>query len=132
MMVHQTISFKSLLKLSIMALIFTLSFSSCYYDNEEDLYPGSISCDTINISYAGTVAPILQNNCNACHNTVDQQAGIITDNYTDLQTIINNGKFRGAINHLNGYSPMPKDGDKLNECDLKQINIWLDSGAPNN
>ncbi|MCF8364495.1 MAG: hypothetical protein K9H16_01845 [Bacteroidales bacterium] len=132
MMVHQTISYRNLFVISIVAVFFTWGFSSCYNDNEEDLYPGTIACDTTNITYAGTVAPILQINCNGCHNTVVQQSGIITDNYSDLQTIINNGSFKGAINHLGGFSPMPKDGGKLSDCDLKQINIWLDSGSPNN
>jgi len=108
------------------------SFSSCYYDNEEELYPNPTSCDTTNITYSGTVVPILQNSCYSCHNSVNQQGGIVLDNYNDLQTIVNNGSFRGAINHLNGYSPMPKGGEKLNDCNLTLINKWLDDGAPNN
>lgn len=131
-MALQTIRFRNILALTGVAIFFIWSLSSCYYDNEQDLYPSPPACDTTNITYSGTVNPILQVNCNTCHNSVDQQGGIITDNYTDLQTIINNGKFRGAINHLEGYLPMPKGGEQLNNCDLTQINLWLDNGAPNN
>jgi hypothetical protein len=131
-MVHQIINFRNLVVIAVAVIFGLWSTTSCYYDNEEELYPNPPTCDTTNITYSGTVAPILEINCNTCHNSVNQQGGIITDNYDDLQTVINNGSFRGAINHLDGYSPMPQGGEKLNECDLTQINFWLDNGAPNN
>jgi hypothetical protein len=37
---------------------------------------------------------------------------------------------RGVVNHLDGFSKMPKDRAKLPDCELKQINLWLDNGAP--
>ena len=131
-MVHQIIKFRNLFVLAIISTFGLWSITSCYYDNEEYLYPNPPSCDTTNITYSGTVVPILEVNCYTCHNSVNQQGGIVVDNYDDLQVVINNGTFRGAINHLDGYSPMPQGGEKLNECDLTQINFWLDNGAPNN
>jgi len=116
----------------IAVLFFGWGTTSCYIDKEDELYPDAPNCDITNVTYSQTVTPILQNNCNGCHNAVSQSGGIITDNYADLQTIINNGKFRGSINHLSGYSPMPKGAGKLSSCDLQKINKWLDAGAPNN
>lgn len=106
--------------------------NSCYYDSEEYLYPNPTSCDTTSVTYSLTVAPILANNCNACHNSSAPTAGIITDSYDGLQPIIANGSFRGAINHVSPWSPMPKGGNKLNSCDLAKIDAWLNAGAPNN
>jgi mono/diheme cytochrome c family protein len=117
---------------AFLGLMISLAFTSCYYDNEEELYPNPVACDTTNVTYSGTVAPILSENCNSCHGSTSPSAGIITDNYTDLQTIVQNGKFVGAINHLNGFSPMPKGGNKLSDCNLAKIEKWIDSGAPNN
>jgi len=131
-MVHQITNFRNIFIVLLLGLTMSWSLTSCYYDNEEELYPNPTSCDTTNITYSGAVVPILQNNCYTCHNSVNQQGGIILDNYSDLQTVINNGRFRGSINHLSGYSPMPQGGEKLNDCNLTLINKWLDDGAPNN
>jgi len=131
-MEHPIIKSGNRIFLAIIGLFLVISTSSCYYDNEEELYPNPTECDTTNITYSGTVAPLVSSNCNSCHSSTSPSAGIITDNYTDLQTIVNNGKFRGAINHLQGYQPMPKGGNMLSDCNLAKINLWLDSGAPNN
>lgn len=109
-----------------------ISLPSCYYDNEEELYPDIAGCDTTNVTYSGVVAPILETYCNGCHSGNGPSGGIKTDNYNDLQTTINSGQFRGAINHLSGFSAMPKNAPKLSDCNLLKINNWLDSGAPNN
>ena len=105
--------------------------NSCYYDNEEYLYPQPVGCDTVNISYSGVIAPILSDNCNGCHGGSSPTAGIATDNYDDLKIIVDNGKFWGSINHETGYTQMPKDKPRLSECDLKKINIWINNGALN-
>jgi len=132
MMEHQIIKFRNIFIISVIGLMMAWSLNSCYSDNEEELYPNPTSCDTTNISYSGTVVSILQNSCYSCHNAVNQQGGIVLDNYNDLQTVINNGSFRGSINHLSGYSPMPQGGEKLSDCNLTLINKWLDDGAFNN
>ena len=49
-------------------------FSSCYYDNNEELY-GTINCDTVDISYTADILPILENACLTCHNTTS--AGVL-------------------------------------------------------
>ena len=105
---------------------------SCYWDNEEELYPQAPECDTLNVTYSGTIFQIMENNCNGCHGSAFPQAGIITDNYDDLKVIAENGRFWGAVNHEEGYSPMPKDLPKLNDCDLAKIKVWIDDGALNN
>ncbi len=128
----QIINFRSLLSLAIIMALLIFSTSSCYYDNEEYLYPNPTECDVLNVTYSGTVVPILDNYCNDCHSSNNPSDGIITDNYSDLQTIINDGRFSGVINHLPDYWPMPKGGNKLNACNLAKIDAWIDAGAPNN
>ena len=34
---------------------------------------------------------------------------------------VNDGKLWAAVNHVTGFSPMPKNGNKLSDCELKQI-----------
>jgi mono/diheme cytochrome c family protein len=116
--------------LFIPGLLLAISLGSCYYDNEEDLYPGGSSCDTTNVTYSGTVAPIFQANCNACHGGSTPSAGLATDSYSAVSANID--RISGAINHLQGYSPMPQGGDKLSDCDLARIRRWINLGKPNN
>lgn len=119
------------IKCLIVVGIISIGLTSCYYDNAEELYPQPEECDTINVTYSQTIAPIMNTNCNDCHSGTAPPANVITDNYTDLKTIADDGRLWGSINHESGYSPMPKDRPKMNDCDLKKINIWLDNGALN-
>jgi cytochrome c553 len=74
----------------------------------------------------------MQTNCNTCHNTTTASGGWITDNYTNLKTIATNGKLYGAVSHASGFSFMPQNANKLNDCDIAKIKKWIDSGSPNN
>jgi hypothetical protein len=123
------------LKTGLLSLLAAMLLFSCYYDNEEYLYSGGggpAGCDTTNVTYSNTVATLLANNCNGCHNSGFASAGIITSNHNDLMAIVNDGSFWGSINHQSGYSPMPKNGSKLSGCNLLKIRKWLDDGALNN
>ena len=120
-----------ILKTGIFILVLGL-LQSCYWDNAEDLYPMVQECDTSNVTYAATISIIMENNCNACHNSSFPQGGVIVDNYTDLKVVVDNGRFWGALNHEDGYSPMPQNMPKLNECNLSKIRVWIDQGALDN
>lgn len=118
--------------IAFLAIVVISSISSCYYDNEEYLYPNQPLCDTLQVSYSAHVAPVMALHCNSCHSASAPSAGIVTDNYNSLRTIALNGRLPGAINHRPGYSPMPKGGNKLNNCDLARIDAWIRKGAPDN
>jgi hypothetical protein len=49
-----------------------------------------------------------------------------------VQTVALNGKLFGAVNHSSGYSSMPKNGNKLPQCKIDEIRIWITNGALNN
>jgi guanyl-specific ribonuclease Sa len=103
---------------------------SCYYDKEENLYPVAV-CDTTNVTYSQTVAPIMSASCNACHSGQNPSAGISTDSWSGLQVVAKNGKLLPAIEHT-GPFPMPKGGAKLPDCNISKINKWISDGAPDN
>ncbi len=111
-------------------LLLVSILSSCHFDKEEVLYPkSSDGCDTLNVTYTNYIAPIMVDNCNGCHGGSFPEAGIRTDNYNDLKDLAENNSLAGVVNHEPGYSPMPKDKPKLSDCDLKQINAWIESGV---
>lgn len=87
-------------------------------------------CDTTNVTYSGTIRPVLQNYCIGCHSTAFPSAGIALQTHAELVSNIN--RVRGSINHLSGYSPMPKNANALSDCVLTQFDIWIQAGMPNN
>ena len=104
---------------------------SCENNNEFDLY-GTQECDTTNITWNSKIAGILEKNCVSCHGAEVSYNGVRHDSYAAEMIVVNDGRLRGVVNHLDGYSKMPKDRAKLPDCELKIINKWLDNDAPEN
>ncbi|TFH39296.1 MAG: hypothetical protein E4G95_01525 [Bacteroidia bacterium] len=124
---------KNIIYLFILAL-FTAFAWSCYYDNEEWIYPElGTECDTVTVTFTATIKPILSNNCYSCHsNSTAPSYGnnIRLEDYADV--VAASTTVRGSINHAGGYSPMPKNGGKLGYCQLKQFDVWINRGMPEN
>ena len=112
-------------------IIFVIIFASCYYDNEEALYPAfSNSCDTTNVTYSGTIMPILTNNCTGCHSGATPGGGILLTSHAAVVSKITN--VIGSIKHSATFMPMPQGGGKLKDCSIKQFDIWVRKGMLNN
>jgi hypothetical protein len=111
--------------------IFLLFFVSCYYDNEEALYPTlNNACDTTNVTYSGTIAPLLNNNCTVCHSGSVTSGGILLTNYTSVQTVASSGMLMNALKG-SGVPLMPISGS-LSACKITQFQIWIRNGMLNN
>lgn len=89
-------------------------------------------CELDNVTFSGTVNPIVQNKCAGCHSGSSPGGGITLNGYEDVATLAFDGRLNGVINHLNGYKAMPLGGSKLPQCELDQIAVWLQDGFPNN
>jgi len=124
---------KRLLPVIIIFAIVSITLSSCYYDNQEALYPSlSSSCDTTNVTFSTKIATVLANNCLSCHsNAMAASAGnnIRLQDYNDVKARAT--AIAGSIKHTGTYSPMPKNGGKLNTCSITLVDIWIRNGAPN-
>ncbi len=109
-------------------------WSSCYYDNASEIHPGAglnLNCDTVNVTYTKNMVPLFQTNCgtnNSCHSSSVAQGGVILDNYIDASSQ-NDATMIGCVEQQSGYNPMPPLG-KLNDCGIKQINLWIQNGKP--
>ncbi|NOT92450.1 hypothetical protein [Ferruginibacter sp.] len=120
-----------IIQITVGLFLITTSTSSCYYDKEEILYPQS-ACDTATVTYSSSVVPILVSNCTSCHAGNTPSAGIKLDTHADVKIQVANGKLWGSVSHTASYSPMPKSGSKMSDCNLTKIKKWIDAGAPNN
>jgi hypothetical protein len=113
------------------SFVVIVSNSSCYYDKEEILYPQT-ACDTVTVTYSGSVVPVLLSNCTSCHGGSAPSGGISLTTYAAVKAQADNGKLWGSVSHTAGFSPMPKNASKLTTCSLAKIKKWIDAGAPNN
>ncbi|HYG02022.1 MAG TPA: hypothetical protein VD927_06220 [Chryseosolibacter sp.] len=90
------------------------------------------SCDTSNVTYALSIAPIIQNKCIGCHSGSAPFGKWNLSTHSGLMQVVDNGKLIGAVNHENGFQPMPQGGNKLRDCDIRKIELWIEAGAQNN
>ena len=117
-------------------LIAISSFTACYYDKKDQVYPQVVvaACDTTNVSYSVTVTNILNANCNNCHgaNANSLGAGIVLNTYASVKPYITNGRLVNSILQNGNASPMPKNMAKMDVSSINKIIVWANRGAINN
>lgn len=120
-------------KLIFLLCLTGLAMTGCYNDKYEELYPAG-NCDLTNITYSGTVNKIMQQSCtqSGCHDASTASSGVILDNYAGVKAIVTDGRLINVVNHVSGYSPMPKNASQLDKCTIDKLQQWVNDGAPNN
>ncbi len=124
------------MKRILLPALVLLALSSCYNDNYEELYPNP--CNTDSVTYSGTVSPILVTNCasaSGCHKSkaVDPTNFTVVelDQYAGAKAAAG-GNLLNVINHVSGFSAMPKNNSKMDDCTISKISKWVADGAPQN
>lgn len=93
----------------------------------------TVTCDSTNVTYTKSIRPIIQTNCLGCHSGgAAASGGLDYTNHASLASVARDGRLTGVLNHVSGFSPMPKGGNKLSDCNLALIKKWVNAGAPNN
>lgn len=90
------------------------------------------SCEASVTSFSGAISPLINTKCVGCHSGGSPQGGIDLTTYVSIKAQVENGKLWGSVSHQPGFSPMPRNGVKLSDCELTQIKNWIDAGALNN
>ena len=88
-------------------------------------------CDTSNITFSGSVKPVLTTYCTGCHSGSAPSGSIGLDTYEGTKISATNGSLLGSVQHAQGYSPMPQGSNKLSDCSISTIKKWIDLGAKN-
>lgn len=110
-------------------VVFSLFFVSCYYDNAEALYPTlNTSCDTTNVTYSGTLVPILTDNCTGCHGGPNPSGSVSLTSLASVKAQASGGMLMKALNGT-GVPVMPQSGS-LPSCKIDQFRIWIRIGMP--
>lgn len=87
-------------------------------------------CDSNNFSYTTAIRPLADQYCKGCHNASLASGGVTLDTYAGIKAVALNGRLLGAVKHMPGYKPMPQGGNKLSDCQLRQVEKWVAAGAP--
>ena len=89
-------------------------------------------CSSTAPTYTAIIKPVLDAKCatSGCHNASSAKSGFDLSTYATCKTASEDAAFRGAIQHISGFSNMPRGGDKLDEPTVKIISCWVQNGAP--
>ena len=85
-------------------------------------------CNTTDVTYTATIAPIMAKWCTGCHGGVAPSAGMDLTNRVAVEAQARMGLLVGTVTHASGYTPMPPGGSKIDECSIAQINAWIATG----
>lgn len=127
---------------TFLLIVLAVSLFACKHDAmksitvENPLPTDSLSCDTANVTYSITIKKVLAENCLRCHGSsvyTTKGSGYNFDDYAVLKAEVDNGHVAKAINHKPGAVPMPLDqSQKMSDCNIRKIMIWIGAGAPQN
>ena len=124
---------KRLIIISVIAG-FSYFIVSCYYDNEEALYPKlNTRCDSTKVTFSRTIVTMLTENCYSCHsnaNAFSYGKNIHLEDHADV--VANNVDISNSIKHIGSKAPMPQKGGKISDCAINQFDIWVRNGMPDN
>lgn len=131
---------KQIFIFGVLGIALTAATSTgCYYDSKEEL--GLLTtCDTVAVSFAADIQPILAAECDVCHSAAAADlvgGGNNLDGYDNVWNYTEPGSAENSLLYqsvawLAGASFMPKSGSQLSSCELSLIRIWINDGANNN
>jgi hypothetical protein len=108
----------------ILFVVLGLAMSSCSKDNTSK-YALNANC-TDTVSYSQDIVPILENNCNGCHNS-----GAGGYSFTDHTETAANAS--AILNSLYGTTQlMPLGGPALPDSLIEKVQCWINQGKLNN
>ncbi len=85
------------------------------------------NCDTVNVKYDSHIKPLMISFCTGCHFAGGTSPTL--DNYNGVKGAVDVGSFLPAVKHT-GTKPMPQGGQKLSNCNLRKIDLWVQAGMP--
>lgn len=127
-MIKSKASFKILL-IALFA-VSTAFLISCEKDEIVKVQPPSSNCDTINITFAQDIEPVIIERCQGCHSNSSQAAGVNLEGYENIKASALSG---GLISSIEGtmFTYFYVAGDTTAACKFLQLKAWINKGAPN-
>ena len=108
-------------------LVGLLTFAACSSDDDDD----GPDCDITNVTYDNSIESMISaSGCteSGCHNSGSMNGSLAS--YDDAVFFVGFGRILGALRHESGFSPMPKVGDKWDDCMVDKLEAWINDGTP--
>jgi|SRR3569832_1524949 len=125
------------MKNSVAAFVLFFIISGCYYDNLKEIHPSVelIRCDTSdNITYSNQLKPIFDVSCGtnntACHSSSGSEGHYGLATYNDALQDVSNGTLMDRLTTNDPSKMMPKNGSRLPDCIISEIQTWVNNQAP--
>jgi uncharacterized membrane protein len=130
-MKNQSISFMSTWNAWCILLVMTFAVmlaTGCYYDKDEQLYPGSVvDCTTIPATFANVKTVMMAKCATAgCHNSGSAAGGAVLETYDQIKALA------GRINQRVIIDKTMPPGAALSNQEIAILKCWLNSGMPAN
>jgi len=90
----------------------------------------SIVCDSSNVTYETSIAPITQAWCTGCHGGSKPANNLRLETYDQVVACASSNRLMGAIRYAAGYTGMPQGGWRLSPCEINIFQIWINIGTP--
>jgi uncharacterized membrane protein len=115
----------------IVLAVSLISFSGCYYDKAELLYPNSnatIDCGLITSKFTADIQPIIQQKCatSGCHDSNSAAGGSVLLTYSQISS----AKDRIMVRAITDKTMPPSGALSIDE--ISKIKCWITAGALNN
>lgn len=118
-----------MVKSLLFLLLITVAFWACKSENEEEYFGviknDSTACDTLYVTYAKQIKPMLDYNCAYCHMN-DMVPGCDLDNYEHTMNYIS----RTGTTLYDYVKNNDHQGVVLDSCSLNQLKKWVMNPAP--
>jgi Planctomycete cytochrome C len=88
-------------------------------------------CDTTIFTYSEAISDLIANNCTGCHSGTSPSGEISLTTYDQIKIIADDGSFLEVLKALNGKPLMPPSGS-LSDCQIRQVEKWIEAGSLNN
>ena len=113
-------------------------FVGCYSDNEETLYEDYLKdCIVTEAFFVRDIQPIFVAKCDRCHsesNAPISGDGIDLGSYEKIVEF--EKKYPNilvqSLKQEGGALPMPRGDRKLDICNIKKVEFWVNDSLPNN
>jgi hypothetical protein len=101
-------------------------------DDEDDPEPGA--CETENLTYDNWAKDYIDGSCATagCHDA-DFAANMVPFgmfDYESTKAAVGFDRIIGSIKRETGFSPMPKGGAMVSDCNISKMEAWIADGAP--
>lgn len=88
-------------------------------------------CDTVSpVTFSGSIWPVIQSTCSGCHSGASPSGNVLLASYNNVATVASNGLLVKSL-HGTGVTKMPPAGS-LSTCRIRQFELWVKNGFPNN